>query len=92
MDDNKITIVFDDEEVLADVIFTHYSETTGKEYVVYQIAGSEDFSAAVYVQTDETNGYFEDIETDEEWEELEDVLEEYFASLDEEDEDEESDD
>ncbi len=86
-DDNKITIVYDDEEVLAKIIFTHYSKVTEKEYVVYEIVGTEEYSAAVYVETGPKSGYFEDLETDEEWKELQDVLDEYLDSLEDEEDD-----
>lgn len=83
MDEKYITIISDDEEVLAEVLFTHQSKTTNKEYVVFQVSGSEEVSAAVYIQTDADGGYFEDIETDEEWDELEQLLDEYYESLEE---------
>ena len=45
---------------------------------------TEEISAAIYVEESETEGYFEDIETEEEWDMLDDLLDEYF-NLDEED-------
>lgn len=81
MEHNQLTIIFDDEEVLADILFTHINEETLKQYVVYEIVGTDEISAARYIQTSSEGGYFEDIETDEEWEELEEVLEQYFDSL-----------
>lgn len=90
MDKNQITIIHDDEELLADVLFTHVNEETLKQYVVFQIVGTDEISAARYIQTDSEGGYFEDIETDEEWEEIEELLEGYYDSFDfDEDEDEE---
>lgn len=89
METNQITIVHDDEEVLADILFTHLNEETLKQYVVFQIVGSDEISAARYIQTSKEGGYFEDIETDEEWDELETILEEYFDSLDDDEEEDE---
>lgn len=82
MEDKQITIIQDDEEVLADILFTHLNEETEKQYVVFQVVGSDEVSAARYVQTSSEGGYFEDIETDEEWDELEEILEQYYDSLD----------
>jgi len=87
MENNQITIIHDDEEILADILFTHINEETLKQYVVFQVVGSEEVSAARYIQTSKDGGHFEDIETDEEWEELENILEEYFDSLDEDEQD-----
>lgn len=81
MENNQITIIHDDEEILADILFTHLNEETQKQYVVFQIVGSDEISAARYVQTSKDGGYFEDIETDEEWDELEELLDEYLDSL-----------
>lgn len=81
MENNQITIIHDDEEILADILFTHINEETLKQYVVFQIVGSDEVSAARYIQTSKEGGYFEDIETDQEWEELEEILERYFDSL-----------
>ncbi|NLN51067.1 MAG: DUF1292 domain-containing protein [Acholeplasmataceae bacterium] len=87
MDENLITITHDDEEMVAEVLFTHYDENTQHQYVVFRIVDSDEISAARYVQTDSDSGYFEDIETEEEWDLLEEILEDYFDSLDDEDED-----
>ncbi|MFA5719621.1 MAG: DUF1292 domain-containing protein [Acholeplasmataceae bacterium] len=80
---NLITIEHNGEELVAEVLFTHEDMDTHKTYVVFQFMDSEEISAAVYVETSETEGYFEDIETEEEWDMLDDLLEEYFL-LDEE--------
>lgn len=88
MENDQITIIQDDEETLADILFTHIDEETLKQYVVFQVVGSDEVSAARYIQTDDEGGYFEDIETDDEWDMLEELLEEYYDSFDEDEEDE----
>lgn len=79
MDDNKLTIIYDGEEVMADILFTHYSETFAKNYVVFQFVDKDEVSAAVFVETEDGEGYFEDVETDEEWEMLDELLENYMG-------------
>lgn len=82
MDDRYITIVSDnEEETLAEVLFTHVNEETLKQYVVFRVVDSDEISAAIYVETNKEGGYFEDIETDEEWDYLEELLDHYFDSL-----------
>lgn len=89
MEEKYITIISDEEEVLAEVLFTHESKLTNKEYVVFQVVDSDEVSAAVYVQTDSEGGHFEDIETEEEWDELEELLDKYYDSLEADEEDDE---
>ncbi|MDX9807208.1 MAG: DUF1292 domain-containing protein [Acholeplasma sp.] len=86
MDDNKLTIVYDGEEVMADILFTHYSEQTEKNYVVFQFSDRDEVSAAVFVETENGEGYFEDVQTDEEWEMLDELLQNYLGD-DQDDED-----
>ena len=75
---NLITIEHDGEELVAEILFTHEDETTHKTYVVFQLMDSEEISAARYVEINETEGYFEDIETEEEWDMLDALLDAYF--------------
>ena len=42
MEDNKLTIIYDGEEVMADILFTHYSEQTEKNYVVFQFSDDDE--------------------------------------------------
>lgn len=87
MEDNKLTIIYDGEEVMADILFTHYSEVTEKNYVVFQFSDRDEISAAVFVETEGGEGYFEDVQTDEEWELLDELLEAFLGDLEAEDED-----
>lgn len=81
MDDNLITIIQDDQESVAEVLFTYEDEETSKQYVVFRIVESDEISAARYVESDEEGGFLEDIETEEEWDMLDDLLDGYFESL-----------
>lgn len=91
MDDNKLTLIGEDgNETACEIILTH--EHKGKKYVIFEFLDSHEISAAQYIadEKDESEGTFLDIETDQEWEMLEEVLEKYFDELDElEDEEEE---
>jgi len=76
------------EESVCEILFTH--EHNGKNYVVFEFLDSHEVSAAVYVVGEtEDEGTFLDIETDEEWDMLDKVLQAYFDSEDDELEDEE---
>ncbi|MCD4826451.1 MAG: DUF1292 domain-containing protein [Acholeplasmataceae bacterium] len=82
MDDNKLTLVGEDgNETVCEIILTH--EHQGKKYVIFEFMDSKEISAAQYVPDtkDESEGTFLDIETDEEWEMLDEVLEKFFDEL-----------
>lgn len=81
MEDNKLTLVNDDgTETECEVLFTH--ENDGKNYVVFEIIESGEVTAAVYEpDKDETEGTFKDIETDEEWDMLDRLLEDFYNDL-----------
>ncbi|MBU1093834.1 MAG: DUF1292 domain-containing protein [Firmicutes bacterium] len=76
------------DESVCEILFTH--EHGGKNYVVFEFVDSHEVSAAVYVVgKTEDEGTFLDIETDEEWDMLDKVLQAYFDSEDDELEDDE---
>lgn len=88
MDDNKITLITEDgKEELATILFTH--EANNKSYVVFELEETGNISAAIYIEGTDGEGKLEDIETDEEWEMLDEILDNYFAELDDEEFDEE---
>lgn len=82
------------EEQVCDILFTH--EHNGKNYVVFEFVDSGEVSAAVYQPGEgEDEGEFFDIETDEEWDMLDRVLQAFYDEIeqevDEEDDEEDSD-
>lgn len=83
MDNNRLLTILTDEgkEVLCEILFTHHSDETGKDYVVFVQQGTNDASAAVYVPREDGNGELKQIETDEEWSMLEDLLEDYANNM-----------
>lgn len=91
-DDQMVVTNQNGDEAVCDILFTH--EANGKNYVVFEFVDSHEVSAAVYVPgaTDD-EGSFADIETDEEWDMLDQVLQAYYDELeDEEDEEDEEED
>ena len=70
------------EETKAEILFTYYSEEFKKNYVVFLPEGTDNVGAASFVENG-NQGSLGQITTDEEWELIEDLLEQYVAQLDE---------
>ncbi len=83
MEDKYITIIQEDGERVAEIILTYFHEETNKKYVVFEFVDTKEVSAAIYVEENEYEGNFLDIETDEEWDMLDEILEDYYDSLEE---------
>ena len=76
----------DGKEIKAEILFTHHSEEFNKDYVVFLPEGDEQYSAASYVEEGPMEGELSPVESDEEWELLEDLLNDYFQNNDSEEE------
>jgi uncharacterized protein YrzB (UPF0473 family) len=91
LEENQMIVVDENGvESVCEIIITH--EHDGKEYVIFEFVDSGVVSAARYVPgKNEEEGTLEDIETDEEWDMIDKVLNAYYDDLEasEEDEDEE---
>lgn len=90
--DNQMVVTnANGDESVCEILFTH--EHNGKNYVVFEFLDSHEVSAAIYTAgASDDEGTFSDIETDQEWEMLDAVLQEYFDQLeDDEEEDDEED-
>lgn len=82
MKENQITFISaDGKEELANILFTH--EKWGNTYVVFEFVESLQISAAMYVETSDGQGEIVDIQSDKEWEILDELLEQYFDELEE---------
>ena len=77
--DNVMTIKKGDKEVKCKIIFTYYSEEFKKNYVVFQPEDEDVISAMSYVESDDKTGTLSAIETEEEWEMLEEIVNEYYS-------------
>ena len=85
--DNKLkenVLVFekDGKEIECQILFTCNLEGyEGNNYVVFQIGDSEDISAARYTEEGDGIGELLDVETDKEWDLLDDAIESFFNDL-----------
>ncbi len=79
--DNQL-IIIDEEgnEIVCEIIFTFDSEATGKKYVIFQAVDDEsgEVGAASYIEKDNGEGELEPIETEEEWELIQDALNDFL--------------
>ncbi len=80
--ESQMTVIDDNGvETTCDILFTH--EHNGKNYVIFEFVDSKEISGAVYVPGEtEDEGFFEDIETEQEWDMLDVLLQEYFDKQD----------
>ena len=92
MDNKKLAenvLVFekDGKEVECQILFTcNLDGFEGNNYVVFQIGDTEDISAARYTEEGDGIGELLDIETDREWDLLDDAIESFFNDLEDADE------
>ncbi|MBQ9124274.1 MAG: DUF1292 domain-containing protein [Acholeplasmatales bacterium] len=82
MTDRTLTLIDDDgTEIVCDILFTYSYEKTKKNYVVFQVRGTQEVSAATYEPTENGEGRLGKVETEEEWAMLEDLLDDYASNL-----------
>ncbi len=94
--EQHLTIIDEEgNEILCQILFTFESEELGKKYVLFYPLSSEededgkvDVMAASYVEGEDGQGELSPVETDEEWALIEEVLQEFEESYDEEAEEE----
>jgi uncharacterized protein YrzB (UPF0473 family) len=76
--EEKTFTVIDEEgnEVLYEVVLTFKSDETGKSYVIYKLPGEEEEEvfAAIYDEDAKDGGNLIQIESEEEWDMVEEVL------------------
>jgi uncharacterized protein YrzB (UPF0473 family) len=91
--ENNITVVDENgNEQLCEVLFTFDSDEFGKSYVLYYPLGAEDnddeeieiHASAFTPSEDNEDGELMPIETDAEWDMIEEMLETFLAEQDEE--------
>lgn len=85
--ERQLTFIDEDgNEILCEILFTFESKEFNKNYVLfYPVSGSEDeddieVMAASYIPNENGDGELMPIETDEEWELIEDVLSQFDAA------------
>ena len=80
MDDRTLVLTTEDgKEIVCDILFTYHSEEFNKDYVIFQPRGEEQLSAASYTEEEAGNGALHAVETDEEWEMLEALVDDYYS-------------
>ena len=78
---DKLTIFNGEKEELATILFTF--QENGKNYVVFEFDETHEVSAAVYVPgATADEGELFDIQTDEEWDLVDKVYQQYEDALD----------
>jgi len=78
MEDRKIVFVDDEgKETVCEIIFTYHSDDLNKDYIVFRDTVTGEVSAGAYIENAEGEGDIFPIESDAEWEMLEELLEEY---------------
>ena len=85
--ENVLVFEKDGKEIECQILFTCNPEGyDGNNYVVFQIGDSDDISAARYTESGNGIGELLDIETDKEWDLLDDAIESFFNDLESSDE------
>ncbi len=81
--DRIFTITTEDgREVKCEILFTHHSDDFNKDYVVFVEEGTNEAHASVFVEEGDGQGHLEQVQTDEEWEMLEDLLQQFSEEQD----------
>lgn len=79
MKDNMITITTDDGRIIECVIlFTYHSDDFNHDYVVFKDPNSNTAGACIYHPQKDGKGTLSDIESDDEWEMLQDALNDWL--------------
>lgn len=76
-----ITIIVDGQEKQCPILFTYESKEFNHKYVVFRYEDTEEIGAMIYVPKDEQSGTLAMIEDDDEWEHIEEVVNQYFHDL-----------
>ena len=88
MEDNKMIIVNENgDEVSVTILFTTSLEGYESDYVVFSEDDTGVISAARYIPTNDTEGEFLPIESDDEWDKLQKLLDNYDEDYGDEDDD-----
>lgn len=80
MEDRTLVLTMEGgKEVTCDILFTYHSEQFNKDYVIFQPRGEEQLSAASYVEEKDGTGSLHGVETEEEWNMLEELVNDYYS-------------
>ncbi|MDE7161782.1 MAG: DUF1292 domain-containing protein [Anaeroplasmataceae bacterium] len=80
MEDRTLVLTMGDgKEVTCDILFTYHSDQFNKDYVIFQPRGEEQLSAASYVEDGDGKGSLQAVESEEEWDMLEELVNDYYG-------------
>lgn len=80
MEDRTLVLTMEDgKEVTCDILFTYHSDEFNKDYVVFQPRGENQLSAACYIEENGGNGRLEAVNSEEEWQMLEALVDDYYG-------------
>lgn len=83
MEDRTITLISNDgKEIECEILFTYHYEKLNKNYVVFMDKTTKNVSACEYLEGENGNGKLNPVQTDEEWNMLEDLLNDYASQMD----------
>ena len=78
MEDRNIYFTDDDgNRVECEILFTHHSDDLDRDYIVFVDKSTDEIVAGVYVEDEYGDGDIIPVESDAEWEMLEELLQEY---------------
>jgi len=81
MDNNKIQFILEGGKVIdGKIILTH--EHNGKKYLIFEDLETGNVTAATYIEEKNGEGRVFEIETDEEWAMIDEVLDAYYDEND----------
>ncbi|MCR5112761.1 MAG: DUF1292 domain-containing protein [Acholeplasmatales bacterium] len=82
MQDRTITLTDDSgKTITAQILFTYHSDDLNKNYVVFLDTNTNQASAAEYFDDGNGSGHLGDIQSEDEWEMLNDLFEEYMENM-----------
>lgn len=82
--DNVFTLVEEDgKEIDCKILFTCELDGYDHSYVVFEMLEKKEISAARYIEKAEGSGEILDIEDEKEWDQLEEILEQYEIEMEE---------
>ena len=68
----------DGTKIECEILFTYHDNEFEKDYVIFKVKSSGELSAATYNPNDGDHGELGPVSSDEEWEMLEEVLNDYY--------------
>ncbi len=82
MDDSTIVLTSDQgEQIECQILMTYHSDEFNRNYVFVVIAKTQEVSAYAYTEMTDSQGKLEEITDEKEWQELENVFNDYMEKM-----------